>query len=106
MAPSVAVVTRAVYDEGKKWKQLADKVEPVKAAVGSLGLSASAFFVGDANAGQHHAAYNAYQAFMAEILAGAVTEFDQVGAALDRIAAAYDRADEIVSLDLNKIYSA
>lgn len=103
---TVTVITQAVENEAKKWRQLGDRMAPIHAAVGGLGLSVTAFFIGDANAGAHSVAYNGYQAFMQDILAGAVTEFGQLGAALDRVAAAYDRADEVVSLDLNKIYSA
>jgi hypothetical protein len=103
---TVTVITHAVENEAKKWRQLADKMEPIHGAVGGLGLGLTAFFIGDANAGAHSAAYNGYQTFMQNILSGAVTEFGQLAAALDKIAAAYDRADEIVSLDLNKIYSA
>ncbi|MEQ4301171.1 hypothetical protein ABNF97_07230 [Plantactinospora sp. B6F1] len=102
----VSVITRAVYNEGKKWKQLSDQMEPIKAAVGGLDLSMSAFFIGDANAGGHSAAYNGFQSFMETVLAGAVTEFEQLGLALDRIADAYDRADEVVALNLNEIYTA
>lgn len=102
----VRVITRALYNEGKKWKQLADKMAPIKATVATLDLSVSAFFIGDANAHGHSAAYNGYQSFMENLLDGAVTEFEQLGTALDRIADAYDRADAIVALNLNKIYSA
>jgi hypothetical protein len=103
---TVSVVTRAVENEAKKWRQLSDKMAPTHAAVGGLGLGVTAFFIGDANALAHSVAYNDYQAFMQDVLAGAVTEFGQLGAALDRVAAAYDRADKVVSLDLNKIYHA
>jgi hypothetical protein len=106
MTSTVTVVTRALEDEAKKWRQLADRMEPIQQTVAGLDLSASAFFIGDANAGMHSAAYNGYQSFMETILGGAVTEFNQLARALDRIAAAYDRADKLVSLDLNKIYSA
>ncbi|MFK3985256.1 hypothetical protein ACI2K4_33390 [Micromonospora sp. NPDC050397] len=101
----VTVITRAVYNEGRKWRRLADQMEPIKSAASLLDLGITAFFIGDANAGQHSSAYNDFQAFMENILAGAVTEFDQIGGALDRIANAYDRADEVVALDLNKIYT-
>ncbi|MFC6022323.1 hypothetical protein ACFP2T_39965 [Plantactinospora solaniradicis] len=102
----VTVITRAVYNEAKKWKQLSDKVEPILSAVRDLDLSASAFYIGDANTFVHSEAYNGFQNFCEQALAGAAKEFDQLGAALDTVAEAYDRADRVVSLDLNKIYAA
>jgi hypothetical protein len=54
----------------------------------------------------HAAVYRQYKEFISSVLAGGVTEFEQIGGALDRIADAYDNADQIVSLDFNKIYTA
>ncbi|MBF9131047.1 hypothetical protein I0C86_19090 [Plantactinospora sp. S1510] len=102
----VTVVTRTVYKEAKKWKQLADKMEPVHSAVRDLDLDATAFFIGDANAAPHSQAYISFQNFCEQALAGGVKEFNQLAHALDTIAEAYDRTDRIVSLDLNKIYTA
>ena len=101
----VTVITEAVRDEAKKWFSFADRVEPVKAAAESLTLDISAFFIGDANAAMHHRAYSTYQEYMVHILGGAVTEFEQMAAALNKIADAYDDADEIASLNLNQIWS-
>lgn len=107
MAGEVEVITDAVVDEAGKWRGLSDQMEPIKAAVDGLDLSLSAFFIGDGfNFVINSNAYNDFQSFMATVLSGAVTEFDQLGGALDKIAKEYDKADEIVSLDLNKIYTA
>ena len=102
----VTVITSAVRDEAKKWRDLSDKVAPIKSTTDGLTLSLSAFFIGDVNAGLHAQAYEGFRSFMSTMLAGAIAEFEQVGAALDKIADAYDNSDQIVALDLNKIYSA
>ncbi|PZG02434.1 hypothetical protein [Micromonospora deserti] len=100
------VITDAVRDEGGKWLELSDRVAAVKTAAEQLHLDVSAFFIGDANALIHSMAYRDFHSFLVDILGGAVTEFEQIGGALRRIADEYDRADKIISLDLNKIYSA
>ncbi|WP_341720635.1 hypothetical protein QQG74_13570 [Micromonospora sp. FIMYZ51] len=102
----VTVITEAVRDEGGKWLRLSDRVEAVKTVADQLHLDASAFFIGDANVALHSAAYRDFHSFMVGILGGAVTEFEQIGAALRQIADEYDRADAVISLDLNQIYTA
>ncbi|MFI6273129.1 hypothetical protein [Micromonospora zamorensis] len=100
------VITDALRTEGGKWLQLSDSATAIKGAAERLSLDASAFYIGDANAGVHSAAYRDFHAFMVAIFAGAATEFEQVGEALRRVADAYDQADEVISLDLNTIYEA
>lgn len=106
MGVEVSVVTDALLDEAAKWRDLSDQVAPVRDAADGLDLGMTAFFIGDLNAGVHAQAYADFQAFMVTVLSGAVVEFDQVAGALTRIAKEYDRADAIVSLDLNSIYTA
>lgn len=107
MADEVQVITDAVLDEAKKWRDLSAKLSPIKGAVDGLHLSPSAFFIGDGfNFMVHSQSYDHFQQFMSTVIAGGVTEFDQLGGALDKIAKEYDKADAIVSLDLNKIYTA
>lgn len=100
------VITDALRDEGKKWLAMSDSIAEVKTAAEQLHLEPSAFFIGDASVVLHAGSYRDFHTFMVRILNGAVTEFDQIGAALRRIADEYDRADEVVSLDLDKIYRA
>ena len=100
------VITDALHDEGKKWLAMSDSIAAVKTAAEQLHLEPSAFFIGDASVVLHAGSYRDFHTFMVRILNGAVTEFDQIGAALRRIADEYDRADEVVSLDLDKIYRA
>ncbi|MDG9678935.1 hypothetical protein [Micromonospora sp. DH14] len=100
------VITDSLRDEGGKWLTLSDRVAAVKVAAEQLHLDPSAFFIGDANVLIHSLAYNDFHNFMVAILSGAVTEFEQVGEALRRIADEYDRADEVISLDLNEIFRA
>ncbi|MEU4593696.1 MULTISPECIES: hypothetical protein [Micromonospora] len=100
------VITDALRDEGKKWLAMSDSIAEVKTAAEQLHLEPSAFFIGDASVVLHAGSYRDFHTFMVRILNGAVTEFDQIGAALRRIADEYDRADEVTSLDLDKIYRA
>ncbi|MEV4691340.1 hypothetical protein AB0K27_09490 [Micromonospora echinospora] len=100
------VITDALRDEGKKWLAMSDSIAAVKTAAEQLHLEPSAFFIGDASLVLHAVSYRDFHTFMVRILNGAVTEFDQIGAALRRIADEYDRADEVISLDLDKIYRA
>ena len=100
------VITDALRDEGKKWLAMSDSIAEVKTAAEQLHLEPSAFFIGDASVVLHAGAYRDFHTFMVRIFNGAVTEFDQIGAALRRIADEYDRADEVISLDLDKIYRA
>ncbi|WP_444951064.1 hypothetical protein [Micromonospora ureilytica] len=104
--PELNVITDSLRDEGGKWLSLSDRVAAIKVAAEQLHLDPSAFFIGDANVLIHSLAYRDFHTFMVAVLNGAVTEFEQVGKALRHIADEYDRADEIVSLDLNKIYKA
>jgi hypothetical protein len=107
MADEVQVITEAVLDEAKKWRDLSAKLAPIKKAVDGLTLAPTAFFVGlEPSFMAHSQSYEHFRQFMADVLAGGVTEFDQLGGALDKIAKEYDKADAIVSLDLNKIYTA
>ncbi|MFI7336211.1 hypothetical protein [Micromonospora aurantiaca (nom. illeg.)] len=100
------VITDALRDEGKKWLAMSDSIAAVKTAAEQLHLEPSAFFIGDASVVLHAGSYRDFHTFMVRILNGAVTEFDQIGATLRRIADEYDRADEVISLDLDKIYRA
>jgi hypothetical protein len=106
MQPELNVVLSALRDEARKWHGLNDTVEPVKTVVQGLTLAPTAFFIGDANVVVHSQAYDGFQAFMVTILGGAVTEFEQLGAALNKIADIYDEADRVIAVDLNEVYSA
>jgi len=106
-AQEVTVITSAVADEGKKWHELSDQVEPIKQAANELTLGVEAFFViGDVSFGFHSIAYNDFHTFMVTALTGAVTEFDQLGGALEKMAKTYDETDTIASLNLDEIYKA
>lgn len=106
MPPELNVIVSALRDEARKWQGLSDSVAPIKTVVEGLHLSPSAFFIGDANVALHSQAYNGFQSFMVTILGGAVTEFDQLGTALNNIADIYDEADQVIAVDLNRVYSA
>lgn len=107
MADEVQVVTESVRAEANKWRELAGEMQPLKAAVDGLALGATAFWMGPSpDFVMHHQAYQQFQQSMSTVLNGAVTEFNQLAEALDRIADEYDRADEIVAVDLDSIYTA
>lgn len=100
----ITVITDAVRDEGRKWLRLSDRIAAVKSAAEQLHLAESAFFIGDANTFVHAGAYRDFHSFVVRVLGEAVTEFEQLSTALRRIADAYDDADAMVALDLNKVY--
>lgn len=99
------VITEAVYEEGGKWFKLADRAADIQRQVAGLELDDSAFFIGDANVLLHSDAYRNFQSFLMGVLGGAATEFEQIGEALRRMADEYDRADEVISLNLDQIYT-
>jgi hypothetical protein len=101
----VSVVIVAVRAEATKWGDLATDVEPIATAAKHLTLEPTSFFIGDFSAGVYASAYAEFQASMAEVLAGAMVEFDQIGTALRKIADEYDRADAFVALNLNEIWT-
>ena len=107
MPPELNVILSALHDEARKWQGLSDTIAPIKTVVEGLHLDPTAFFIGmDANVAVHSAAYDGFQSFMVTILGGAVTEFDQLGTALNKIADIYDEADQVIAVDLNRVYSA
>lgn len=102
----IEVVTEAVENEGKKWNGLSDMLASVKAAVDDLDLDESAYFIGPQSvpdAAINSSSYNSFQAYISGLLKGGVTEFDQLGEALKKIAKHYDRTDQINSVNLEGI---
>ena len=103
----VRVVTEAVENEGKKWNGLSDMLASVKSAVDDLSLDESAFYIGPqslADAAINSSSYNSFRAYISELLKGGVTEFDELGEALKKIAKHYDRTDQINAVDLKGIF--
>lgn len=97
-------MTEAIRAEAGKWRDLSDRMSPIQRAVDGLQIEATAFYIGDVNAGIYADAYFAFQVLLSDVLTQAVTEFDQIGGALDRIAGAYEDAEKQVSLDLDEIF--
>ena len=108
------IVTGALREEAKLWKEKADQAEPIVRAVQDAYLSTSAFFVGDlttlgagiANAQLEAHQYEEFRAFMEKAIQGAVTEFNQIDVTLRKIADEYDRTESVNEIDLKKFYSA
>ncbi|WP_117208607.1 hypothetical protein [Allorhizocola rhizosphaerae] len=107
MSDEVKVITDCVRLEAKKWRELSDAMEPIKSSVNDLVLGPTAFFIGKfPEFLVQHGAYQKFQSQMNTAVAGAVTEFDQLAGACDKMANEYDRTDQISRLDLDKIYTA
>jgi hypothetical protein len=101
----VQVVTDALRAEATKWRRLAGDMDAVRGNADRLDLSASAFFIGDmVSTAGHSSAYNEFQTYMVNLFTGAVTEFDQLGAALDKAGDLYDTSDGKAVTDLTQIY--
>ncbi|GAA3769718.1 hypothetical protein GCM10022225_65650 [Plantactinospora mayteni] len=105
------VITENVREEGKKWRDLSDDMDAVKTnPVGNQGLmlGATAFFIGQTElvaTAMHSQAYNGYYEHVQKLVAGAVTEWDQLGGAMDRMADEFDRTDQTAKANLEKIYT-
>ncbi len=105
MADGYTYLPEALSQEAAKWRALSDSMEPIAAAAKELELSWTAFFLGWYNVDGLTNGYYTFQRFVSEVLSQAVTEFDQIATALDRVREAYDAADAQVQLDLDKIYT-
>ncbi|MEV4410982.1 hypothetical protein [Catellatospora sp. NPDC049609] len=105
------VITDNVREEAGKWRELSDDMGAVKSnPVGNQGLmlGPTAFFIGPTElvaTAAHSSAYQTYYEHVQKLVAGAVTEWEQLGGALDRIAAEFDRTDQTEKADLEKIYT-
>jgi hypothetical protein len=109
---STKVITDHVREEARKWRDLSGKMQAVNqdpVANDGLKLAQAAFFVGPTEMVATRIHFEAYKAFYESIKAlvsGAVTEWQQLGAALDKIADEFDRTDQTQQADLEKIYTA
>lgn len=110
--PGYKVITQAVRDEAPKWDGFAQDVAEIHRAIEDATLGVTAFFVGDpislavgaADATMHQVMYEKYRSYMAGLLEGAKTEFGQIADAVEKIAATYEREEEIGELRLKEIY--
>jgi hypothetical protein len=108
------VVTEALRKEAPEWHDFADQVERIRVDVRDAFLGVTAFFCGtpallpvpDINGELHQAAYEGFRSYMENLLTGAVAELPQIGQAMIEMAEEYEAHEEIVELDLNKIYDA
>jgi hypothetical protein len=113
------VVCEAVRAQAKKWDALAAETTSAREYAKSAVLGETAFLIIDPT-GLSNAltfdnpiraivlkeAYQDIQERMATLLEQAVTEFEQVGDALIRVAVEYEQAEEICEVNLNEIYTA
>jgi len=100
----VEVVTDALRAEAKKWLALSDEMEKVEANVGRLNLDTSAFWCGDGISIAAAPVYAGFQQFVQARCGEGKTEFEEIAAALQRAADAYDGSDEVSAETLTKIY--
>lgn len=109
---TTSVVTEDLRLEAGKWRDLAMRMDEVnRNPVGNNGLALEppAFFIGPTElvaTAIHSAAYDSHYDYMRNLIAGAVTEWDQLGVALDLMAEEFDRTDQTQKADLDKIYAA
>lgn len=117
MAKEYEVVCEAVREQAKKWDQLAARTQPARDYAHSAVLGETAFLIIDPT-GLAQAltfdnpiraivlkeAYESIQERMATLLDQAVTEFEQIGDALIRVAVEYEEAERITKSNLNDIY--
>jgi len=105
------VVTDNVRKEADKWRDLSDEMAAVYAnPVGNDGLElgVTAFFIGPTEliaTTLHSEAYNGFYEELQDLVKGAMTEWEQLGRALDRIADEFDRTDQTAQTDLEAIYT-
>lgn len=114
--PGYQVITKAVRDEAPKWDGFAQKAEEIRRAVEDATLGQSAFFAGDPvvlmvgslaeaiDATLHQRMYETYRSYIHDVLSGAKAEFEQIADAVERIAATYERQEEIGELSFKEIY--
>lgn len=118
---SFEYVMSALDQEARKWDGLSDAVQPVQQWVASATLEMTAFLIVDATGLARLLAvespassmimsetYEAFRKKVEGVLAGAVTEFDQIGGAIRKTMKVYDDAEKVVEegLDYDKIYTA
>ena len=103
------VVTEALRDESKKWLEMADMVSKIQATVAGMQLGNQAFHFGDAISGilflPYGVKYNSFAVDMSDVLTQGKTEFEQMAAALVKMANEYDKTDLQHELDLKSIYT-
>ena len=111
------VVTEAVRAQAKKWDELAARTQTLRDFAKSAVLVDTAFLIIDPTglsqiltldnpirAAVLRGSYQSIQERMATLLDQAVTEFEQIGDALIRVAVKYEEAEEITKLNLDDIY--
>ena len=110
--PGYEVITQAVRDEGPKWDGFAEHMAAVVREVRDATLGDTAFFVGDPatlpirvlDATVHARVYEKYRSYVERVLSEAATEFTQIADAVGKVAATYERQEEIGELNLREIY--
>jgi hypothetical protein len=118
------VVSSELRIEANNWRKRSEDMKAVKSQIDNLDLGASAFFIGSPmssgltnifntmSASVYSKAYAGFHEYMKTVTGEAVTEFEQLGGALDKMAAEYDNADaagkrslEEVDFSLNPIFN-
>ncbi|NUT31845.1 MAG: hypothetical protein HOV79_02110 [Hamadaea sp.] len=105
------VITENVRKEAGKWRELSDDMTAVNSnpvGNGGLDLGVTAFFIGPTELVATKIHYDAYTGFLTHIqglVSGAITEWTQLGGALDRMAAEFDKTDQTAKADLDVIYT-
>jgi uncharacterized protein YukE len=110
------VVPDALRIEAKKWRERSERMARVKSSVDRLELNASSFFIAGPfsaisgmafegiRASIHSGAYEDFHESMKTTIGGAVSEFEQLGGALEKIADEYEKVDASNSAELEKTH--
>lgn len=101
----IKLVLGSLEAEANKWRRLSEDMGKVRADIARLTLYPSAFFFADVvSVAGHATAYDAFHDWLIELASEATTEFDQIGAALDKSADLYAASDTRAAGDLTRIY--
>ncbi|MFC6022396.1 hypothetical protein ACFP2T_40355 [Plantactinospora solaniradicis] len=107
---SIQVATEAIRVEAKKWHGLSDKMATISRETSNLDLEITAFLVTDATGAvtaydlKH--AYDQMHGLLDKVLKQAVTELDQFGNALYKIADWYEDSDQNSVARMEKFWTA
>ena len=101
----------AIREEAGKWDRLSGDMRKIADSTKQLWLTPSAFAVADPWAGpavsiDQFSIYTDVHKLLCSLFDGATTEFAQLGGALRRMAAEYEKSDARTYINLTNIYKA
>lgn len=101
----VSIIYEAMLEEAAKWRRLSDEMRDVWQAVDFADLVGTAFMLpttaGTVPGMVDSLGYIYYQDWMKKLAMQAVTEFDQIGQAIEDTVSAYQTTDQASAAALN-----